>query len=195
MFDSPDKLALGLVTGIAFGFLLQKGRVAKYEVILGQLHLRDWTVVKVMGTAVIVGSVGVHALVEGGWTSLELKPLLYGGVLAGAALFGIGMALLGYCPGTSVAACGEGRRDAMAGALGMLAGAGFFVGFHRALQPLIKGLGDDGKLTLPDVLGVSPWAVVTMLVAAGVLAYWITSNWASWRKPTGLSGDSHQRAT
>ena len=63
MFDSADKLALGLLTGIVFGFLLQKGRVAKYEVIVGQFLFKDWTVVKTMGTAVVVGAVGVHALI------------------------------------------------------------------------------------------------------------------------------------
>ena len=66
MFDSPDKLILGLVTGIAFGFLLQKGRVAKFEVIVGQFLFRDWTVVKTMGTAVVVGAIGVYALVAYG---------------------------------------------------------------------------------------------------------------------------------
>jgi hypothetical protein len=50
MFESPDKLILGFLTGVLFGFLLQKGRVAKFEVIVGQFLLRDWTVVKTMGT-------------------------------------------------------------------------------------------------------------------------------------------------
>lgn len=63
MFDTPLKLALGLGTGVVFGFLLQKAQVAKYRVILGQLLLRDWTVAKTMLTAVAVGAVGVYALV------------------------------------------------------------------------------------------------------------------------------------
>ncbi len=119
MFDSVDKLALGLFTGIVFGFLLQKGRVAKYEVIVGQFLFKDWTVVKTMGTAVVVGAVGVYGLVAMDMASLHIRPALLGGVLIGAVLFGIGMAVLGYCPGTSVAGCGEGRRDAMVGVLGM----------------------------------------------------------------------------
>ena len=96
------------MTGIAFGVLLQKGRVAKFAVIVSQFLLKDWTVVKIMGTAVVVGSVGVFALVAAGQASLHVKPLLLGGVLLGGALFGVGMTTLGYCPGTAVAACGEG---------------------------------------------------------------------------------------
>ena len=182
MFDSPEKLALGLLTGLVFGFLLQKGRVAKYHVILGQLLLKDWTVAKIMSAAVVVGSVGVYALVAGGWASLHVKPLLFGGVLVGATMFGVGMAVLGYCPGTSVAACGEGRRDAMVGTLGMLAGAGFFVALYSPLQPLVHALGDQGKITVPEALSVSPWLIVGGLVAAA-LTVWLTEMGSRRRKP------------
>src|SRR5688500_13067174 len=102
MFDSPDKLALGLLTGIIFGFLLQKGRVAKYQVIVGQFLLKDFTVVKIMATAVIVGAIGVYALLAAGAVSLHIKPMLVGGVLVGAVCFGFGIVILGYCPGTTV---------------------------------------------------------------------------------------------
>ena len=173
MFDDPSKLLLGLVTGIGFGFLLQKGRVAKYQVILEQLLLRDWTVAKIMGTAVLVGSVGVYALVDAGETSLQVKPALLGGVLAGGLLFGVGMAVLGYCPGTSVAACGEGRKDAMVGVLGMLTGAGVFVALYTKLQSLIHAIADWGKLTIPEALGVSPWLVVAaLLILGGAILGW-----------------------
>jgi uncharacterized membrane protein YedE/YeeE len=168
VFDSPDKLLLGLATGVVFGILLQKGRVAKFPVIVGQFLLRDWTVAKIMGTAVLVGAIGVYALVAPGHASLHVKPLLLGGVLLGGVLFGVGMTVLGYCPGTTVAACGEGRRDAAAGVLGMFAGALAFVAAWPALQPVIKGLGDGGKLTLPNLTSTSPWLWIAALAAAGL---------------------------
>jgi hypothetical protein len=99
------------------------------------------------------------------------------------------MATLGYCPGTTVAACGEGRRDAMVGVLGMLSGALLFVFFNNALQPLIHGLGDSGKLTLPEITGTSPWLWVGALVAAGV-AGWLfdtTQRRKSWPRRLKLS--------
>ena len=169
MFESFDKLLLGLVSGLIFGFLLQKGRVAKFRVIVGQFLLKDWTVVKVMMTAVAVGAVGVWAMVGMGMTSLSIKPAAFGGVIAGAVLFGCGMALFGYCPGTGVAACGEGRKDAMVGVLGMFCGALAYVVAFPALQGLIKGFGDWGKVTLPQLTGVSPWIFVSALVVIAVL--------------------------
>jgi len=171
MFATPRMLLLGPTTGFLFGFLLQKGRVAKFEVIVGQFLLRDWTVLKVMLTAVVVGSVGVYAMAEAGVVLLHVKPALLAGVLLGGILFGVGMALLGYCPGTSVAACGEGRRDAMVGVLGMLLGAGVYVAAYPALQPIIHAWDDWGKVTLPEVTGTSPWLWIAAIAVAAVVVF------------------------
>ncbi len=167
MFEDAGRLVLGLLSGVAFGFLLQKGRVAKFRVIMGQFLLKDWTVVKIMLSAVAVGAVGVWAMVAMGWTSLHIKPAAFAPLIIGGLLFGIGIAIFGYCPGTSVAACGEGRRDAMVGVLGMFAGALVYVLAFPALQGLTKAWGDWGKATLPQVLGMSPWVFVAAL---GVMA-------------------------
>jgi uncharacterized membrane protein YedE/YeeE len=173
MFESPDKLALGLMTGVAFGFLLHKGGLADYQTILGQLLLRNWTVVKVMGTAIAVGAVGVYGLVGGGAATLDIWPFQIGGVVVGALLFGIGLAVFGYCPGTSVTASGQGSRDAMVGVAGMVVGAGIFVAAYPSLEPLISGFGDVGKITLVDLLGVSPWTVILALVVMVTVALWL----------------------
>lgn len=171
MFDSPTKLVLGLVTGIAFGFLLQKGQVAKYRVILGQLLLADWRVAKIMLTAVVVGAIGVYALVGLGLSELHVKPAAFGAILVGAVLFGGGLAVLGLCPGTTVAACGEGRRDAFAGVLGMLAGAGVYVAAYEPIAQLGGALGSWGKVTLPQLTHSSPWPWVAGVGAIALAAY------------------------
>ncbi len=174
MSDPTWKLALGLVTGVVFGILLQKGGVAKFRFIVGQFTLRDWTVVKIMGTAVVVGAIGVYALLALDLVSLHIKPLAWGGIVAGGILFGVGMAVFGYCPGTSVAACGEGRRDAMVGVLGMFFGAGAYILFYSSLRPLIEGFGDAGKVTLPQLTGTSPWLWIGGLAVVGLVAYFAT---------------------
>ena len=169
MFDEPLKLGLGLVTGIVFGVLLQKGQVAKFQKILGQFLLKDWTVFKIIGTAIVVGSIGVHALVALGMASLHIQTASVARVLIGGALFGSGMAVFGLCPGTSVAACGEGRRDAMIGVLGMLFGAGAYVALFSRLQPVFKSMSDWGKVTLPQITGTSPWIwVAALAVVIGI---------------------------
>ena len=164
MFDSPGEMALGLLTGIGFGFLLQKGQAAKYRVIIGQLLLKDWTAFKIMLVAALTGAIGVYALRAADVTYLDIWPFQPAAMLMGAALFGIGIAVLGYCPGTGMAGAGEGSRDAAVGVLGMLAGAGVLVVGYNVLEPVGLALGDWGKLTLPALLGISPWIVIAALV-------------------------------
>jgi hypothetical protein len=163
------KRLLGFLTGMAFGALLQRGRLSRFDVITGQLLLRDGRVIKTMASAVAVGSIGFHLLARKGKTSRDIKPMKVGGVVGGAVLFGAGLALFGYCPGTSIAAAGEGRRDAMAGVLGMLAGASAFVALYPRLKRIIEAGGDLGKKTLPAMTTTSaaPW--VGALAASTVL--------------------------
>jgi uncharacterized protein len=194
MFEEPVKLLLGLLTGIAFGFLLQKGRVAKYEVILGQLLLKDWTVAKIMLTAVAVGAVGVYAMSAFGWTSLQIKPLQVGGIVIGAMLFGMGMAVLGYCPGTTVAACGEGRRDALAGLVGMLVGAAAYVLAWPVLRPLIGAGGNLGKLTLPQISHLSPWFWIGGLLLTLLAIRVLIARRYERSHPDGMAGTPPQMA-
>ncbi len=169
------QLFLGFLAGIGFGFLLQKSGVAYYDVIIGQLLLRDFTVVKVMLTAVVTGMIGVHLLVALGLAKFHPKPGALGKTVIGALIFGVGFAALGYCPGTVVAAVGHGALDALfGGVLGMLLGAAAFAVLFPTLQSGILQKGDFGDVTLPRLLKVNPWVVVVLLSAAIIgLLYWI----------------------
>ena len=71
--DTTTNLILGLVTGLVFGFLLQRGGVTRYRVILGQFLWVDHTVLRTMLTAVVVGSAGVYALHLNTDVSLHIK--------------------------------------------------------------------------------------------------------------------------
>ena len=193
MFDPIWKLALGLFTGILFGVLLQKGRVAKYQVILGQFLLKDWTVVKIMGIAVVVGAVGIYALLPTGAVSLHLKPLAWGGIIFGGLCFGIGMAVLGYCPGTGIAACGEGRKDAVVGVVGMLFGAGIYVAAYPPLKAFIERFGDAGKITLPELTDTSPWLWIVGLIVVAIVAIILSKK--NWQSPISAEGFKTRKTT
>jgi hypothetical protein len=169
MIEELSRLASGLVFGIIFGFLLQKGRVAKFEVIVRQLTLQEWTVAKVMLSAIVVGGVGIYMLLPTEAVELDIQPMSVGGILLGGACFGAGLAIFGYCPGTSVAACGEGRRDAMIGVLGGLLGSGIYVVSYAAMQD-IEAWRDYGEITLPSVTGVPSWVWFT-IASAVLLAF------------------------
>jgi uncharacterized membrane protein YedE/YeeE len=173
---AAESRLLGLATGIVFGALLQRGRLTRHEVIIDQLLMRDGHVGSVMSWAIAIGVAGMHALVRRGRAKTRVRPLQIGAVTGGAALFGSGMALLGYCPGTSVAAAGEGHRDATAGVAGMLAGAAAFVALEPRLRPLLQAGGNYGKLTLPVASNTTPlpWiaGIAGSTLAASALRRW-----------------------
>jgi len=158
----------GLFTGIIFGFLLQKARVLRYDKQLGALRLIDMTIVKFMLSTVLVAMVGTYLLKDFGLLKLSIKPTLLAGVLLGGLLFGIGWGLLGYCPGTAAGALGEGRFDALWGILGMLAGAGLYAEAYPVLQETVLTWGNFGKITVPQILGVNHWIVITIVVVGGL---------------------------
>lgn len=169
------QLGFGLVIGIIFGFLLQKGGVTKYDIIIGQLLLADFTVMKVMLTAIITGMVGVHLLTSLGIAQLHPKPGAIGSVVIGGLIFGVGFGLLGYCPGTMVGAVGEGSLDALfGGVVGMIIGAGLFSEFYPRLERGFLSRGSFGELTWPQVLRVNPWVII-IPVSIGIMAllFWI----------------------
>jgi hypothetical protein len=168
-------LAWGFLFGIVFGFLLQKGGVTKYDVILGQLLLIDFTVLKVMLSAVVSGAIGIHAMKSLGWIELDPKPGSWGKNAIGGLIFGLGFALLGYCPGTIAGAVGNGYLDAIVGGLaGIVLGAWLFAVSYPRLRDGILKLGDFGTLTMPRLLKVSDWTVIAPLsVLIVLLLYWI----------------------
>jgi hypothetical protein len=155
------QLALGLLMGIVFGFLLQKGGVTQYDIIIGQLLLKDFTVVKIMLSAVFVGMIGVHLLGVIGLAKFHPKAGSIGASVIGGLIFGVGFGILGYCPGTVAAAAGTGALDALlGGVVGILLGAWLFALAYPKLQGTILSKMDFGELTLPQLFKVNQWIVV-----------------------------------
>jgi len=164
-------IVYGLITGIIFGFLLQKARVIRYDKQLGALRLVDMTIVKFMLSTVLVAMVGTYLLKDLGLVKLSIKPTLLGGVILGGLIFGIGWGLLGYCPGTALGALGEGRVDAFWGILGMLLGAGLYAEAYPFLKKTVLTWGNLGKITFPQMIGVNHWIIIAIVVIGGLLLF------------------------
>lgn len=161
------KLITGAVLGLAFGFLLQKGGVGKFNILIGQLLLQDWTVAKIMLTAIIVGMVGVFPLHHFAKVNLHIKPTRIGSNVIGGLVFGAGFALIGYCPGTAAVALGQGSWDALFGMAGLVAGSWIFAELSAGLKRTVEKWGELGKVLLPDLLHVPRGVFVVLL--AGLL--------------------------
>lgn len=166
-------LALGIVSGLFFGVLLQRSRLTDTAVTIGQLRLKDYTLFKVMLAAIVVGGIGVLVLHTGGFAAYHIKPANLGAVAIGAVVFGVGMAIYGYCPGTGLAAIGTGSLHALAGAFGMLAGAIAFAYSFDWLRARILPLGALGPVRLPGLTGIPDLAWFAIIVAIGFGALFV----------------------
>ena len=182
-FDPILMIVYGLLAGFVFGFVLQKARVTRYQVILGQFLLKDFTVLKVMLTAIVVGAIGIWGMkAMGAGFKMHIKDAALLATGVGGLIFGAGMALLGYCPGTGVAAIGSGSRHAIPGVLGMIVGAGIYAEVYPAIKDGLLKVGlvkreVAGKLTediaLSDLTRLSPWWFIAGLAEIAVVVFWL----------------------
>ena len=167
-FEMSDSLSLVLAVlfGIFFGLSLERSGLGDPHRLTGVFYFRDFTVPKVMFTAIVVASTGLYLLADLHLLDLArvwIVPTFFWPQLAGGALFGIGFVMSGYCPGTSVAGLASGRLDALVTMTGTIAGSLLFA----VLYPVLEGFylsSDMGVVTLPSLFGVNHWVVVMALV-------------------------------
>lgn len=170
--NRAKQLLLAVLFGLAFGWLLQKSGVAKYHILMGVLLLQDFTVIKVMVTAIIVGMAGLFILNAAGLVELKSKETVYGANIIGGLVFGAGFALSGYCPGTGAAALGQMNYDALFMITGMVVGSYLYAEASNSLGRMVKKWGQRGKLLIPEVLGLPRTVTVVgaiVLLVAGLI--------------------------
>lgn len=172
--SSSAGLVLAGIFGTIFGVLLNKGRVTDYNVIVNFFRFKDMTVPKVMLTAITVGSIGIFAFVSMDWIAgFHIKETLLLGVSLGGLIFGAGMVIYGYCPGTGIAAMATGSVHALVGAIGMLVGGILYAISYGWVKANILPVGDFGKIQLQDITPVPAWLWIGLLVAATWASRWL----------------------
>ena len=148
-------LIIGFLIGCAFGAILYLGGATSYRRIMGTLLLKDMWIIKLMATAIGVGTLGVYLLDLGNLAHMSIKPAYIWGVALGGAIFGVGWALSGYCPGTCVVGTSEGKRDALFTLAGALVGAFLFSLAYPAIEATLIANANFGSITLESLIGVS----------------------------------------
>lgn len=171
--DRKKQLLFGFLIGTAFGFLLDRGGATDFNVIVNQLLLRDFTVLKIIFSAIITGMIGVHLIVKYLPAEKQPKPCFWKPIIVGGLIFGVGFALLGYCPGTAAGALGTGSIHALFGVIGILIGAGLFASVYPRFRDVIEN-SDMGKLTLDDILEVNKWWIlISISLILGSIMYYL----------------------
>ncbi|HVY31056.1 MAG TPA: DUF6691 family protein [Polyangiaceae bacterium] len=163
--------------GILFGWALHKAGLTQYARIVNVYRLRDLTVIRFMLTALVVGAVAIQCGVDLGLATaaLPVPPTSLVANVVGGAVFGVGMASAGYCPGTIVAEAGEGRLDALfAGFAGLIAGALLFGLVEPFIMPALTRVGGLGRVTFADLVGAKPWLALLVFAELVSLLLFVT---------------------
>ena len=178
---------IGLATGLIFGFALEKSRVFEPGVILGQMQLKSFVMLKIFLAAVLTGLV-VLAVLNGMFdVRLSLKPLLLRADIIGGLILGVGISLAGACPGTTMAQIGAGYRDAWFILLGGLAGALTYGYFDTPITAFFAEKGD--KVGFDKLIGLPFW-VTALMLAAGLTGFLVfLERMTSWRAEIGTNVD------
>jgi uncharacterized protein len=177
MFGLPD-LASGLLCGALFGYVLENAGFGSPCKLTAQFRLTDWSVFKVMFTAIVVAAIGLTILTATGAVAadqLYVPPAFLGAAAIGGALVGAGFAVGGYCPGTSVVGFVSGRLDALVFLAGLLLGTGLFAGAFGAVESWTSAGELSAGDTLPALLHVPAWVVDIAMVAAAVGVFWLAA--------------------
>ena len=168
-----EQMILAIVIGIAFGWSLERAGLGDANKLAGQFYLSDFTVVKVMFSAILTAMLGLFWLGRLGLVDLAaiyvpetwLWPQIIGGLI-----FGIGFVISGLCPGTACVAAASGRGDGLAAVLGLFAG----VLLTGLAWPWIASFADStarGAFTLPQLTGLPYGGVVAGITVLGLAAF------------------------
>lgn len=167
--------AIALILGVAFGFSLNKAGLTKYHKIVNVFRLVDLAVLKFMMTALVVSMTGLYLLRGLGLVTFPSVPATYVvGNIVGGLIFGVGMALSGFCPGTCAAGSGEGKLDYLIpGLLGFLVGAGIYGLTYQQVFPAISAIANSGNVVIPDLWNLSPFLTVLLFALMAVFLFYL----------------------
>jgi len=180
-------ILIGLLTGIVFGFALEKSRVFEPGVIIGQMQLKTFIMLKVFLAAVITGLVALAVLNGVFGVKLSLKPLLWKADIIGGLILGVGIVIAGACPGTSLAQAGAGYRDALFVVAGGIAGAIAYGYNDAAITAFFAETG--GKVGFDQLVGLPFWMVALALAAVLAIFLVVLERLTSWREEIGKDLD------
>jgi len=168
-------LVFALLTGIFFGFFLEKAGFGNASVLIKQFYLTDMRMLKVLFSAIITGMLGTF------WLSyfkiLDITQIYINGTylwpqILGGILFGFGFVLCGLCPGTSCVAAFTGKLDGLAVMGGMIAGIIIFGETAPSMDKYLN-FSSLGDVSIYEILNMN-YGLLTFLIALfELVCFWI----------------------
>ncbi len=163
----------GLLVGILFGFILQRGRFCMNSAIRDIILMKDFKLIKSVALALLTCMFGFGIMGLAGWVTWSPKPLTALGSIIGGFVFGLGMVLAAGCASGTTYRVGEGMMGSFVALLGLAIGA--FTTAAGALSGL-KGILTSNNLGAITVFGeLTPlFSLLIGIIGLGVTFYfWV----------------------
>jgi len=173
--SNEANLFFALIMGFSFGFVLERTGFTRSQLIADTFYLKNIAVPKIMGITVVTTTTWFTIFAWFGWIDLAalytpttfVWPFVVGGLL-----FGIGMVMAGYCPGTAVAGLGTGKSDALVFLAGII--VGMFIYF--LIYPFVDTFASSsnlGVLKLHDLFGGNEYTsyILTVALEMGIILF------------------------
>lgn len=158
-----------LILGILFGATIQYANLNKFNVISGLALRKDFSVAKAIALAIGIGLILLNIEIALGFASYHVKPFIVGGLILGGLIFGTGMAILGYCPGTLAISFGQGSVDAFIGIIGGLLGGLFYTVVLPFIKPVLGP--DFGAISLYSLFESRILFFILILIIGAIFIY------------------------
>lgn len=164
-----------VITGIAFGFALERAGFGDSRNLAAQFYLKDMRVMKVMFTAIITAMLLVFLSSAIGildFRAMFINPTYLWSEILGGIIFGFGFVIGGYCPGTALVSLSTLKLDGLFFVIGLGIGMIIFGETVDSYRNFYETSGFYGELTLPEALGLPTGVVVlgVVFMALGMFA-------------------------
>ena len=187
-------LVLAVPIGFLFGFGLFHAGFTDSRTIAGAFYLKDATVPVVMFSAIVTSMLGLWGLSLVGFidtSEMFFVPTYLMPAMVGGVLFGIGMVIGGYCPGTAVASLVTGKLDALVYFIGFLIGSLLFGDLFPLWADFYRS-DYRGVFRLDQLFDINlGWAVflVTVIAVVGSVVLRFAQR-ILWPKRTGVAAEA-----
>lgn len=175
IMNDAGLIILALLVGFVFGFVLENAGFGNGKIIAGFFYLEDLRVFKMMFTIILTAMILTFLTYYMGFLDIYLVQLSYvflAPLIVGGLIFGAGMVIGGYCPGTVTVSVATKKVDGIFFLLGFVVGVIIYAETYTFFKKFTTAT-YMGKLTLTDVTNI-PYGIWVFIVAAvGVTSFYI----------------------
>jgi len=164
-----------LIIGIVFGLILERAGFGKSNHIAPIFYFRNLRVSQVMVSAILTCATLLTLSVYMGildFNQIFIPTVYVWPYLVGGLLFGLGMVMSGWCPGTAVVGFAVGKLDAAVFLLGVMVGMSVYFDQFDKLADFANS-SNIGRFTIDKLVGGDIYSslIITIFIGIGLSVF------------------------